>query len=205
MLRKWFVSMVITGIVGFLLFGITHPKLEFTPKDTTQIRSNLETANRLTEQLENITDTYLAVIEENERIILENEELLKTVRSAAQSGVDHPGVYRKVDTPLTSRASKGAYLGQFKITYYNAISAQTDSNPSTMANGKIVAPGFSAAVDPVYWKLGTKFYVEGWGVVEAEDTGSAVKGRNRMDILVNDKKWANLMGRHNRNVWLYQE
>lgn len=63
----------------------------------------------------------------------------------------------------------------------------------------------SCAIDPAYWPEAIRdhwyFYVEGIGLVRADDTGSKVKGRNRMDIAVGTKQAAfDITGY--RRVWL---
>jgi 3D (Asp-Asp-Asp) domain-containing protein len=60
-------------------------------------------------------------------------------------------------------------------------------------------------VDTKYWKFGTKFYIEGFGVVEAQDTGSAIKGRERMDVALLDKAKAYALGVEKRKVWVINE
>ncbi|MGL4521740.1 MAG: ubiquitin-like domain-containing protein [Bacilli bacterium] len=55
------------------------------------------------------------------------------------------------------------------------------------------------AVDPRYIKLGTKVYVEGYGVAIAGDTGGAIKGK-RIDILVPTEKAAYNWGRRNVKI-----
>lgn len=153
------------------------------------LQENLEMLQKITE----VTD--------------ENNALQKTVRLAALTGAAKPSSYRVVEAEVISRSTlpRGEHLGVWEGTVYTATPEETDNEPSISASGKLVAPGYTIAVDPKYWKLGTKFYIEGIGVVQAEDTGSKIKGRNRFDLLVSDKAFARKMGRFKANVWAYSK
>jgi len=93
-------------------------------------------------------------------------------------------------------------VGEFKLTFYTPSPDETDDTPLITANGARVKPGITVAVDPRYWKLGTKFYIEGYGYVIAEDTGSKIKGPNTMDVCVETKDQALKNGIQFRNVWV---
>lgn len=80
------------------------------------------------------------------------------------------------------------YVGEWLGTYYAPNPKECGNNKGLTASGLPVEPGRTIAVDPKYWKLGTKFYIEGIGEVQAIDTGSAIKGRNRFDFCVLDTK-----------------
>lgn len=95
-------------------------------------------------------------------------------------------------------------VGEFKLTFYSPTTDQTDSTPNITASGAEVKPGVTVAVDPRYWKLGTKFYVEGYGYVVAEDTGSMIKGPRTMDVCVETRDQALKNGVQFRNVWVVQ-
>lgn len=58
------------------------------------------------------------------------------------------------------------------------------------------------AVDTRYWPLGTKFYIEGYGYVVAQDTGGGIKGRNRLDICVSSTSEAYRLGVKNVKVYV---
>jgi 3D (Asp-Asp-Asp) domain-containing protein len=55
------------------------------------------------------------------------------------------------------------------------------------------------AVDPRFIKLGTRVYVEGYGIAIAADTGGAIKGR-RIDLCFNSRAEAARMGRRSVKV-----
>jgi 3D (Asp-Asp-Asp) domain-containing protein len=58
------------------------------------------------------------------------------------------------------------------------------------------------AVDTRYWSLGTKFYVEGFGVVVAQDTGGAIRGKNKVDICVSSVAEARRLGAQKLRYWV---
>lgn len=68
--------------------------------------------------------------------------------------------------------------------------------------GEKPQPGVTIAVDTHYWKLGTKFYVEGFGVLIAQDTGGAIKGKYRVDICVSTTREALDLGMKNLKFWV---
>lgn len=82
------------------------------------------------------------------------------------------------------------------------MSWQCQGDPRVTASGRRVSPGYTVAVDSKYWKFGTRFYIEGFGEVVAEDTGSKVRGRNRIDICVEDIGFAKKLGRWKARVWV---
>lgn len=55
------------------------------------------------------------------------------------------------------------------------------------------------AVDPKVIPLGTKVWVEGYGIAVAGDTGGSIKG-NRIDVYVKTKKIALNWGRKNVEI-----
>lgn len=65
-------------------------------------------------------------------------------------------------------------------------------------SGLPVAEGL-IAVDPEVIPLGTKVWVEGFGVLLAADTGGAIKG-NRIDIFMDDRQEALRWGRRDVKV-----
>ncbi|MFA5537423.1 MAG: 3D domain-containing protein [Bacillota bacterium] len=59
------------------------------------------------------------------------------------------------------------------------------------------------AVDPKVIPLGTKLYVEGYGVGKAEDIGGAIKG-NRIDVFLDTEKECVIWGRKNLKVYILE-
>jgi 3D (Asp-Asp-Asp) domain-containing protein len=93
-------------------------------------------------------------------------------------------------------------IGEFRLTFYSPSADETDNSPFITATGARVKPGITVAVDPRYWKLGTKFYIEGYGYVIADDTGSMIKGPRTMDVCVQTKGEALKNGIQYREVWV---
>ena len=61
------------------------------------------------------------------------------------------------------------------------------------------------AVDPKVIPLGTKIYVEGYGIAIAGDTGGAIKG-NIIDLFFNTNKECYQFGRqHGLNVYVLKD
>lgn len=102
----------------------------------------------------------------------------------------------------TDHVPQKELVGEFKLTFYTASANETDDSPTITASGAQLKPGITVAVDPRYWKFGTKFYIEGYGYVVAEDTGSNIKGPHAMDVSVNTKDQALKNGIQYRNVWV---
>ena len=71
------------------------------------------------------------------------------------------------------------------------------------ASRDFAVAGVTVAVDPAVIPLGTKIYVEGFGVRVAQDTGGGVRG-NHIDIFFNTHAEANFQYL-NRRVWKIHE
>lgn len=97
------------------------------------------------------------------------------------------------------------YVGIWEGTVYNPVPEQTDSTPHITASNQLIQPGYTIAIDRKYWSFGQRFYIEGIGIVEAQDTGSKVNNRNRFDWLVGDYDFAMELGRFQRRVWLIRD
>lgn len=100
-----------------------------------------------------------------------------------------------------SNDSHRTYAGTFHATFYTP---NCKGCSGITASGAPARPGVTIAVDPSYWKLGTKFYIEGFGYVVAQDTGGAIKGRNRIDICVATKEEARRLGVKQLQVWVIE-
>ncbi|MFZ3172058.1 MAG: 3D domain-containing protein [Carboxydocellales bacterium] len=85
----------------------------------------------------------------------------------------------------------GKYLGVFEATAYNLTKNRTSSGDKTRVG--------IVSVDPSVIPLGTKLYVEGYGLALASDTGSDIIG-NTLDVwLPGNKAWD--WGRRHVKVW----
>lgn len=89
------------------------------------------------------------------------------------------------------------YLGVFNLSFY---SKEQFPNSKTKT-GVMPQSGVTVAVDPNVIPLGTKLYIEGFGIRIAQDTGGAIKG-NKLDVFVNTTAEALQLGKQNRKVWV---
>ena len=110
--------------------------------------------------------------------------------------------------PVSRWKPRGVYIGEFKCTGYNNVPEQCDNSPDITASGRRITMGYSIALDPAYWmqavREGWKFYIEGIGVVRADDTGSKILGKFRCDVAVATRKQARaITGK--RKVWLLEK
>lgn len=75
-----------------------------------------------------------------------------------------------------------------------------DGESTYTSTGTIATPGRTVAVDPKYIPYGTEIEIEGVGVRIAEDCGGAIKGENRIDLLVETHQEALEWGMQTRKV-----
>ena len=69
------------------------------------------------------------------------------------------------------------------------------------ATGTTLTEGRTIAVDPSVIPLGSRVFIEGFGVFIAEDVGGAIKG-SKIDIAVTTHARANELGVQYANVYL---
>lgn len=106
-------------------------------------------------------------------------------------------------TYLASDAIKAnaTALGNYKLTFYDPCVACNGNNQALTATGTTLTEGRTIAVDPSIIPLGSRVFIEGYGVFIAEDTGGAIKG-NKIDIAVSTHERANELGVQYANVYL---
>lgn len=164
-----------------------------------------EQKNQLEEEREQLLAEADIIAKNNLYLAQENIKLQQSLKTAANVGIkpQHYGEADEVTSPVDY--SKLEYIGEFEGTAYTPSVEECSNNLGYTASGKPIIAGVSIAVDTKYWKLGTKFYVEGLGYVVAMDTGNAVKGKYRFDYAVFDKSYALKLGRQKWNVYLVKE
>ena len=98
-------------------------------------------------------------------------------------------------TYLASDAIKAnaTALGNYKLTFYDPCVECNGNNLALTATGTTLTEGRTIAVDPSVIPLGSRVFIEGYGVFIAEDTGGAIKG-NKIDIAVSTHERANELG-----------
>lgn len=136
----------------------------------------------------------------------ENTRLRQTIATMASSRGSQK--VNDVETPNVSSLDDYELiedLGDWKLTYYSPSKEQCGNIKAIGSSGKTVLPGYSCAIDSVYWEFGTMFYVEGFGIVEAMDTGSGIKGKQRMDLCVYNSDVCNELGVTKGKVWLLKK
>jgi uncharacterized protein YabE (DUF348 family) len=98
-------------------------------------------------------------------------------------------------TGLSSRsATMGSIVGQLTVYATAYVSGGITST------GRYARPGV-IAVDPSVIPFGTKLYIPGVGVVQAEDTGGAIRGHH-IDICLDSNQRANSWGARTMTVYV---
>lgn len=80
------------------------------------------------------------------------------------------------------RAS-GRSLGQFKLTFYCPCVRCNGRSDGLTRIGTTAVEGRTIAVDPNVIPLGSRVYIDGYGVFIAEDTGGAIKSK-KIDVFL---------------------
>ena len=116
-------------------------------------------------------ENYKKVLEEVKLLKKENLRLQNTIKRVSSRGGSQPR--HKLATPTVQDVQLGKYknLGKWNITFYTPCASECGNNEGITSSGKPVSAGYSVAVDLKKWKFGTKFYVEGFGIVVVRDSG----------------------------------
>lgn len=183
-----------------------HQELAYAQQELEDEKYQVEQEKEQVEQERNQVLSEAEMIAQNNLYLVEqNIKLQNTLKQAASVGVK-PQNYEDAETVNTAvDYSKLEYIGEFEGTAYTPSVEECSNNLGYTASGKPIIAGVSIAVDNDYWKFGTKFYIEGLGVVVAMDTGSMVKGKYRFDYAVFDKDYALKLGRKKWNVYLVKD
>lgn len=101
-------------------------------------------------------------------------------------------------------ASKGRYVGNFRLSFYCAGYCCNGGNAGITALGTAITPYYTIAVDPSVIPLGSKVKIDGFsGTFVAQDTGGAIKN-NRIDVAVGSHSEAMNLGIQYRNVYVVE-
>lgn len=142
--------------------------------------------------------------EEIKRLSTECAKLENTVKKLSSVG-KKPRNYNIAET--VNRGSyerykdSMTYVGEWLGTFYAPTKKECGNDKGLTASGKPVTAGHTIAVDNRYWKLGTKFYIEGFGYVSCDDTGRDIKGKNRFDFCVFSEDISH-SGNFKAKVWI---
>ena len=171
----------------------------------TQIKNiELEKEKANDELLAQLTEAEM-VAQNNLYLVEQNIKLQNFIKEAAKVGVKPQNYGTSAEVTDAVDYSKLEYIGEFEGTAYTPTKEECGNNLGITASGKPIIPGVSVAVDTHYWKMGTKFYIEGLGYVVAMDTGGAIKGKYRFDYAVFDRDYAKQLGRRKYKVYLVND
>lgn len=184
-------------------------KHEILDDKTDKLQAETEKLEQQRAQVEEERQQLLAdaelIAQNNLHLVEENIKLQQSLKLAANVGIKPQNYGQPDDVTTAVDYSKLEYVGEFEGTAYTPSVEECSNNLGYTASGKPIIAGVSIAVDTKYWKLGTKFYIEGLGYVVAMDTGNAVKGKYRFDYAVFDRSYAFKLGRQKWKVYLVKD
>lgn len=133
-----------------------------------------------------IADNVIKTVDYRERLtVLEDDGEWSKVLCANGNIVYASSLYLSdIQPPVRVKNSKGKYLfTATRISHYCSGSCCNGSNAGRTASGKLMQPYYTCACNGL--PLGTKIYIEGYGVLEVQDRLSSRYGSTVIDILVN--------------------
>ncbi len=92
-------------------------------------------------------------------------------------------------------------LGNYKLTFYCPCEKCNGVADAKTASGTTPTEGRTIAVDSSIIPLGSRVYIEGYGVFIAEDTGGAIKN-SKIDVFVSSHDRAYELGVQYANIYL---
>lgn len=92
-------------------------------------------------------------------------------------------------------------LGNYKLTFYCHCEKCNGVAGAKTASGTTPTEGRTIAVDSSVIPLGSRVYIEGYGVFIAEDTGGAIKN-NKIDVFVSSHDRAYELGVQYADIYL---
>lgn len=219
--RKFMLFVIVVGIVldcglyfNYLNKQIIKDKKELQAKHDAEVQRLKEENEKHVEELnhkDNKVNEYKKRLEMSnkklESVSIECANLENTIKQLSFAG-KKPQNYR-----IAEKVSRGSfeelydnleYVGEWLGTYYAPTKEECGNNKGLTASGKPVTAGHTIAVDKRYWELGTLFYLEGYGVCEAIDTGSDIKGKERLDYCVFSEDISH-SGSFKVRVWLIKD
>ena len=136
----------------------------------------------------------------------EAEAKAKAEAAAAKAAAEKSEYNSLLTAPVSLLASdaiksNATSLGNYKLTFYCPCVVCNGTSSGKTASGTIAAEGRTIAVDSSVIPLGSRVYIEGYGVFIAEDTGGAIKN-NKIDVFVSSHDRAYDLGVQYANVYL---
>lgn len=104
----------------------------------------------------------------------------------------------KADSLIQNNTKK---LGNYRLSFYCPCATCNGRSDGKTRIGTKMAEGRTIAVDSSIIPLGSRVYIDGYGIFIAEDTGGAIKG-NRIDVCVSSHSRAYAFGIDRADVYL---
>jgi len=187
-----------------LLYLLTFGCNEKENYENTATSSNAYLMERdvLIKKINSLEEEINQMVQKNRELVEDNIELQNTLKLAAEAGIK-PQNYKKFSGfSIRTELERGEYVGRFIGTAYTPSEDECGNNLGITYSGEPIMAGISLAVDLEHWPIGTIFFIKGLGYGVAMDTGEAIKGRNRFDFAVFDKRFAKLLGYRSWDVYL---
>ena len=112
-----------------------------------------------------------------------------------------PVIYSSSLTASSTIKDNATSLGNYKLTFYCPCEICNGHSHGTTASGTSATEGRTIAVDSSVIPMGSRVYIEGFGMFIAEDTGGAIKN-NKIDIFVSSHERAYELGVKYADVYL---
>lgn len=128
--------------------------------------------------------------------IKEENIKVKPINKVVEKGIANTVVHKQTGTMY-----EYTKVLTFEATAYTDV--EGDSWAGITATGAATCEGI-VAVDPKVIPLGTKLYIEGYGVAIAGDTGGAIKG-HKIDLFFNSLDEVYTFGRRDKKVYILKD
>lgn len=214
------IYVVAIGSAALILFSsismwVMGKDLTVKSKQLNEVVGQLETINKqsaenqkiieeLKGKLENQEQNMLQLKNDNEQLKRDNDDLAKKYRERREA-LEKKRLLANFGTKVKLTNNDFEIIentqptGVFNASFYTPKCLGCSGST---ASGNQAEPGVTIAVDTRYWKLGTKFYIEGFGVLIAQDTGGAIRGKSRVDICVSTTQEALKLGSKQLKFWV---
>lgn len=139
--------------------------------------------------------TVVAKIHYADGVEVSAEQLSEKIKEAPKPRIVHVGTRDEIDT------SRGSMRFRRVATMEASAYLPTDGSGEGITATGVAARRGIVAVDPDVIPLGTRVFVQGYGLATAADTGSAIIG-NKIDLCMEDSSEAWRFGRRSVKVYI---